>query len=179
MHAITLITGGARSGKSAFALELARKRYSQRAFIATATAFDEEMKQRILCHQKERGNTFHTIEEPIGLPRAISACAGRAEVAVVDCLTVWLGNLYHHCDEKESSIGEHVDAFLAGLDTAPCDLILVTNEVGWGIVPDNRLARAFRDRAGHLNREIAQKAQQVYLMCCGIPLALKGEQLHE
>jgi adenosylcobinamide kinase/adenosylcobinamide-phosphate guanylyltransferase len=179
MHTITLITGGARSGKSAFALELARKRYFQRAFIATATAFDEEMKQRILCHQKERGNTFHTIEEPLRLAGAIASCAGRADVAVVDCLTVWLGNLYHHCDENDSSIGEHVGAFLAALDTAPCDLILVTNEVGWGIVPDNPLARAFRDMAGHLNREIARKAQQVYLLCCGIPLALKGEGPHE
>jgi len=179
MHTITLITGGARSGKSAFALELARKRYSQKAFIATATAFDEEMKQRILCHQKERGNTFHTIEEPIGVPRAISACAGRAEVAVVDCLTVWLGNLYHHCHENERTVREQVDAFLAALDLPPCDLILVTNEVGWGIVPDNPLARAFRDMAGHLNREIARKAQQVYLLCCGIPLALKGEGPHE
>jgi adenosylcobinamide kinase / adenosylcobinamide-phosphate guanylyltransferase len=179
MHTITLITGGARSGKSAFALELARKRYSQKAFIATALAFDREMKERIRNHQKERGDAFRTVEEPLHLAEALMNLPRDIEAALVDCLTVWLGNLYHHCHENERTVREQVDAFLAALDTAPCDLILVTNEVGWGIVPDNPLARAFRDRAGHLNREMARKAQQVYLMCCGIPLALKGEGSHE
>ena len=178
MHTITLITGGARSGKSAYALDLAQKRYSQRAFIATAVAFDEEMKHRILRHQKERGSGFQTIEEPFRLAGAISSCAGRAEGAVVDCLTVWLGNLYHHCRDHEPSIRDYVDAFLAVLDMPPCDLILVTNEVGWGIVPENRLARAFRDMAGYLNRETALKAHSVSLLCCGIPLTLKGDPFH-
>jgi adenosylcobinamide kinase / adenosylcobinamide-phosphate guanylyltransferase len=178
MGTITLITGGARSGKSAFALGLA-KRYSQRAFIATAVALDEEMEERILRHKKERGDAFRTIEEPLHLGEAISLCRGRNEVAVVDCLTVWLGNLYHHCDEDEASVKSHMDGFLAVLDEAPCDLIIVTNEVGWSIVPENRLARTFRDMAGRLNREVAQKSHHVYLLCCGIPLALKGEPFHE
>jgi adenosylcobinamide kinase/adenosylcobinamide-phosphate guanylyltransferase len=178
MAEVTLITGGARSGKSAFALELARKRYSQRALIATAVALDQEMKERILLHQKDRGDAFHTIEEPVRLAEAISSCAGRSEVAVVDCLTVWLGNLHHHSDKNGLSIEDHADRFLAVLDNAPCDLILVTNEVGWGIVPENRLARVFRDRAGLLNRQVAQKARRVYLLCCGIPLLLKGEPSH-
>jgi adenosylcobinamide kinase/adenosylcobinamide-phosphate guanylyltransferase len=178
MAEVTLITGGARSGKSSFALELARRGYSRRALIATAVALDEEMKERILRHQEERGDTFHTIEEPVRLAEAISSCAGQIEVAVVDCLTVWLGNLYHHYDENEPSIKNHVDRFLAALDRAPCDLILVTNEVGWGIVPENRLARAFRDMAGLLNRQVAQKARCVYLLCCGIPLTIKGDSHH-
>jgi len=178
MGTITLITGGARSGKSAFALGLA-KRYSQRAFIATAVALDEEMAKRILRHRKERGDAFRTIEEPLHLGEAISLCRGRNEVAVVDCLTVWLGNLYHHCDEDEASVKSQMDGFLAVLDTAPCDLIIVTNEVGWSIVPENRLARSFRDMAGRLNREVALKSHQVYLLCCGIPLTLKGANSHE
>lgn len=178
MPEITLITGGARSGKSAFALELARKRYSQRAFIATAVPLDQEMKERILRHQKERGDAFHTMEEPLRLAEAISSCAGQSEVALVDCLTVWLGNLHHHSLENGLSIENHVEPFLALLENPPCDLILVTNEVGWGIVPENRHGRVFRDRAGLLNRQVAQKARRVYLLCCGIPLMLKGESSH-
>ena len=178
MAEITLVTGGARSGKSAFALERARGKYAHRALVATAVALDEEMRQRILRHQKERGDTFHTLEKPVRLAEAISSSAGKSDVVVVDCLTVWLGNLYHHFNESESSIEDCVDRFLAVLDKPPCDLILVTNEVGWGIVPENRLARVFRDRAGRLNRQVAQKARHVYLLCCGIPLALKGEPSH-
>lgn len=178
MPEVTLITGGARSGKSAFALDLARKKYSRRALIATAVALDHEMKERILRHQKERGDAFHTIEEPVRLSEAISSCAGRSEVAVVDCLTVWLGNLYHHHPGDETTVKDHVGSFVAALERAPCDLILVTNEVGWGIVPENPLARAFRDAAGLLNRQVAQKARHVYLMCCGIPLTLKGDPSH-
>ena len=178
MAEITLVTGGARSGKSAFALERARRGYVQRALVATAVPFDQEMRARILRHQKERGDTFHTLEEPVRLAEAISSCAGQSDVVVVDCLTVWLGNLYHHSNESESAIEDCVIRFLAALDNPPCDLILVTNEVGWGIVPENPLARAFRDRAGRLNRQVAQKARHVYLLCCGIPLALKGEPSH-
>ena len=178
MHTISLITGGARSGKSAFALALASRAYRKKAFIATAVPFDEEMKERIRNHQRERGDAFRTVEEPLHLAEAVMTLPRDVEVALVDCLTVWLGNLYHHCHEEESSIGERVSAFLSLLEMPPCDLILVTNEVGWGIVPENRLARAFRDMAGYLNRETAQKAQQVYLLCCGIPMAIKGEGLH-
>ena len=179
MAEITLITGGARSGKSAFALELARKKYHRRALIATAVALDEEMKERILRHQQERGDAFRTVEEPLRLAEAISSCSGQDQVAVVDCLTVWLGNLYHHCGGSETFIENHLDGFLAVLDNPPCDLIVVTNEVGWSIVPENPLARAFRDRAGMLNRRVAQKARSVYLLCCGIPLTLKGKSVYE
>ena len=177
MPSITLITGGARSGKSSFALSLGLRNYSKRVFIATAVPFDTEMKERISRHREKRGDQFHTIEEPIDLPRLLTVLPGGTEVVVVDCLTVWLGNLYHHFQDEEEKIRVQVEAFLAHLDHPACDLILVTNEVGWGIVPENPLARSFRDMAGYLNRHVAQKAVYTYLLCCGIPMTLKGEPL--
>ena len=177
MSRITLITGGARSGKSSFALSLGLRNYSKRVFIATAVPFDQEMKERISRHREERGDRFHTIEEPIELPRVLTALPAGNEVVVVDCLTVWLGNLYHHFQDEEDKVRVQVEAFLAHLDHPLCDLILVTNEVGWGIVPENPLARSFRDMAGYLNRHVAQKTTHTYLLCCGIPLTLKGEPL--
>jgi adenosylcobinamide kinase/adenosylcobinamide-phosphate guanylyltransferase len=177
MSKITLITGGARSGKSSFALSLGLRNYSKRAFIATAVPFDQEMKDRISRHREERGDQFHTIEESIDLPRVLVDLRGPYEVVVVDCLTVWLGNLYHHFQGEEEKVRVQVEAFLVHLDHPVCDLILVTNEVGWGIVPENPLARSFRDMAGYLNRHVAQKATYTYLLCCGIPLTLKGEPL--
>ena len=177
MSKITLITGGARSGKSSFALSLGLQNYSKRAFIATAVPFDQEMKERISRHREERGDQFHTIEEPIELPRVLVDLRGPYEIVVVDCLTVWLGNLYHHFQGEEEKIRVQVNAFLDHLDHPVCDLILVTNEVGWGIVPDNPLGRSFRDMAGYLNRRVAQKTASAYLLCCGIPMTLKGEPL--
>jgi adenosylcobinamide kinase/adenosylcobinamide-phosphate guanylyltransferase len=177
MPSITLITGGARSGKSSFALSLGLQNYSKRAFIATAVPFDQEMKERISRHREERGDQFHTIEEPIELPRVLVDLKGPYEIVVVDCLTVWLGNLYHHFQGEEEKIRVQVNAFLDHLDHPVCDLILVTNEVGWGIVPDNPLGRSFRDMAGYLNRRVAQKTASAYLLCCGIPMTLKGEPL--
>jgi len=177
MGKITLITGGARSGKSAFALSLGLQNYSKRAFVATAVPFDREMKERISRHREERGDQFHTIEEPIELPHVLTELPGSIEVVVVDCLTVWLGNLYHHFQDEEKKVRVKVEALLDQLDHPLCDLILVTNEVGWGIVPENALARSFRNMAGDLNRRAAQKAGSAYLLCCGIPLTLKGEPL--
>jgi adenosylcobinamide kinase / adenosylcobinamide-phosphate guanylyltransferase len=174
VHKITLITGGVRSGKSSFALALAKTTYKKKVFIATAVPFDEEMRERIQNHQRERGSGFYTVEESLHLTEAVMNLPRDVDGVVVDCLTVWLGNLFHHYEEKQPSIKDEVDRFLGILGSLSSDLILVTNEVGWGIVPDNPLARAFRDMAGRLNREIAQKAHHVYLLCCGIPLTLKG-----
>lgn len=169
-----LITGGARCGKSAFALRLAEANYSARAFIATAVETDLEMRDRISRHRSERGDRFETIEEPFEPARVLSALPHRTQVAVMDCLTVWLGNLYHRFDGREGSVAAEVDLFLSCLDHIPIDLIFVTNEVGWGIVPENGLARSFRDMAGYLNRKVAERSAHVYLVCAGIPLALKG-----
>ena len=174
MPSITLITGGARSGKSAFALSLGLQNYSNRAFIATAVPIDQEMKERIARHREDRGDQFHTIEEPVELSHALTLLPGGTQVVIVDCLTVWLGNLYHNFQGEKEKVRVQVEAFLDHLDHPVCDLILVTNEVGWGIVPENPLARSFRDLAGYLNRRVAQKAAHAYLLCCGIPLCLKG-----
>jgi adenosylcobinamide kinase/adenosylcobinamide-phosphate guanylyltransferase len=133
------------------------------------------MKERILRHRRDRGDAFLTVEEPIRLAEAISSTARPGEVAVVDCLTVWLGNLYHHLREDEVMVRARIEGFLKALDQASSDLILVTNEVGWGIVPENPMARSYRDMLGFLNHRIAEKAEHVYLLCCGIPLTLKGD----
>jgi len=177
MPKITLITGGARSGKSSFALSLGLHNYSKRVFIATALPVDQEMKERISRHREDRGDRFHTIEEPVELSKALCELPGGTELVVVDCLTVWLGNLYHHFQETEEKVRRQIDVFLDRLDHPVCDLILVTNEVGWGIVPVNALARSYRDMAGYLNRRVAEKAATVTMLCCGIPLTLKGESL--
>lgn len=177
MSSITLITGGARSGKSSFALSLGVQDYSKRVFIATALPVDQEMKERISRHREDRGDRFHTIEEPVELSKALSRLPNGTDVVVVDCLTVWLGNLYLHFQEAEEKVRREIDAFLDHLDHPACDLILVTNEVGWGIVPVNPLARSYRDMAGYLNRRVAEKSEKVYMLCCGIPLTLKGERL--
>ncbi|MEW6663610.1 MAG: bifunctional adenosylcobinamide kinase/adenosylcobinamide-phosphate guanylyltransferase [Thermodesulfobacteriota bacterium] len=172
---ITLVTGGTRSGKSAFAMDLALSGYSSRTFIATGVALDREMEDRIAMHRKERGERFRTLEEPIELARVLSHLPKDGGVALVDCLAVWLGNLYHHTSGEEAKVRVRVEELLVALNAAPCDLILVTSEVGWGIVPENPLARSFRDMAGYLNRKVAEKAGRVYLVCMGIPLTLKGE----
>ncbi len=171
---LTLITGGAKCGKSAFALRLALTHYHTRTFVATAVSTDSEMSLRISRHRFERGDLFQTIEEPIHLGRILSNLPGGTDVAVVDCLTVWLGNLYHQFGGHEDQVRNQVEAFLSDLDRVTSDIIFVTNEVGWGIVPENALSRSFRDLAGDLNQRVAEKSSHVYLVCAGIPLALKG-----
>jgi len=173
MPEIVLIIGGARSGKSTLALEYAEKNYKTRAFIASATAVDKEMKQRIESHQKKRRGRYLTVEEERDLVAAIKKLPEGIGVAVVDCLTVWLGNLFYHANNRENSVKKQVDTFVRYLSEASCSLILVTNEVGCGIVPDNEMSRMFRDISGYMNRKIAQKADTVYLCTCGIPIKVK------
>lgn len=178
---MTLITGGARSGKSRYALELA-DRWRHRAFLATAEPLDEEMRRRIVRHRAERGEGWTTIEEPADLAGALARLAPETEVAVVDCLTVWLGNLVHRLSARAAAPPDPADletfpeiaALLALLDAPPCRLVVITNEVGWGIVPDNALARTFRDLAGRVNEEAARRADRVVLMVAGRPLELGG-----
>ncbi len=172
MPTITLLTGGSRSGKSRFA-QTAASAYKRRTFVATAIACDEEMVMRIARHQEERGEDFHTVEAPIRLADAIRSSAGDSDVILVDCLTVWTGNLLY---ERERGVNpeEHIKRLLAVLRTPPCDMFIVTNEVGMGIVPDNAIAREFRDLAGKLNQQVAAIADTVILMVSGLPLYLKG-----
>lgn len=173
MNRITLITGGGRSGKSTHALSLARGYREKKAFIATAEAFDDEMRERIGKHRQERGDAFVTVEEPLDPARALKSLPGDIAVAVVDCLTVWLGNLMHHRGARDERYPE-MDSLMDILSNPPCDLILVTNEVGMGIVPHNDMARRFRDLAGRVNQEAAALADDVVLMVCGIPVRVKG-----
>ena len=171
MPAVYLVTGGARSGKSAYAENLACRLCpdgSRRCYIATAEAFDDEMKARIADHRKRREGRFFTVEAPIELGRAISESQEKSGVILVDCLTVWMGNLLHYgrLDQK--------DGLLKALENATCDIILVTNETGMGIVPANSLSRSFRDEAGYLNQAVARIADNVILMVCGLPMSVKG-----
>jgi adenosylcobinamide kinase/adenosylcobinamide-phosphate guanylyltransferase len=173
MGRIILITGGARSGKSRYALELASG-YGKRAFIATAEPVDDEMKERIKKHRLDRGPDFITVEEPVDLAYALDNLPPEIEVAIVDCLTVWLGNLQHR--EGELSMNSPmIQAFLDLLKHPSCDLIIVTNEVGSGIVPSDPGVREFRDTAGLLNQEVTHLAHRVILTVCGIPVVLKGK----
>lgn len=173
----TLITGGVRSGKSRYALELSA-RAQRPAFIATAEPFDDEMRDRIWRHREERQDHYFTLEEPVDLAGALQRLPAGTEIAVVDCLTVWLGNLVHRRGDAALSGDprgfEEVAAFLAFLDRPACPLVLVTNEVGLGVVPENALARTFTELAGRLNQEVAARAQRVVFMVSGLPFALKG-----
>ncbi|HOX07865.1 MAG TPA: bifunctional adenosylcobinamide kinase/adenosylcobinamide-phosphate guanylyltransferase [Planctomycetota bacterium] len=173
MGRITLITGGGRSGKSRHAMELAMARPAPRAFIATAEPFDDEMRERIARHRRERAGAFATIEEPVDLAGALGRVPPGTTVALVDCLTIWLANVMHRRGEGAREYPE-IAAFVAALKAAPCDVIAVTNEVGMGIIPtDSELSRRFRDQAGWLNQAVAQVADEVVLVVSGIPLVLK------
>lgn len=170
---VVFVTGGARSGKSSFALQYA-ERFANRVFLATAEPFDAEMQDRILKHRTERGEGFITVEEPLYLDRALSNLPSGTEAVLVDCLTVWTGNLMHHFESNaDNGIEPRVNALLDILRNPPCTLILVSNEVGMGIVPDNALSRRFRDIAGTLNQKVAAIATEAWLLCSGLPLRLK------
>lgn len=167
-HRVTLVLGGARSGKSALAERLVLAHGRPPVYIATSEAWDDEMRARIADHKAQRdGQGWRTIEAPIDLPGALAA-AGDAPV-LVDCLTLWLTNLM---------LGDHdipaaTATLLAALER-PGPTVLVANEVGLGIVPDNALARRFRDAAGRLNQQVAARADTVVFTAAGLPLVLKG-----
>jgi adenosylcobinamide kinase/adenosylcobinamide-phosphate guanylyltransferase len=158
--ALVLVGGGARSGKSRWALDRARKRGGRLVFIATAEALDEEMSARIAKHRAERESAIQTIEEPRELARAIRSA--QADAIVVDCLTLWLANVTGDVDET-----------IAAAKEQSAEVIVVTNEVGCGIVPENALAREFRDRAGLANQRFADAAGEVYWMVFGQALRVK------
>jgi adenosylcobinamide kinase/adenosylcobinamide-phosphate guanylyltransferase len=158
--ALVLVGGGSRSGKSRWALDRARKRGGRLVFIATAEALDEEMSGRIARHRAERGDEFLTVEEPRELAQAIRSVQGDA--IVVDCLTLWLANVMGDADDV-----------IAAAKSVNALVICVTNEVGCGIVPENALAREFRDRAGVMNQRFAEAADEVYWMVFGQPFKVK------
>ena len=165
-----LVLGGARSGKSRWAEDFVRSSGLRRVYIATAQARDEEMSERIALHKKRRGSGWRTIEAPLELCDALEDASSSDAVVLVDCLTLWLSNLM----ESERCLESEFDRLLALLRKPPGPVIMVSNEVGLGIVPTNKLAREFRDRAGHLNQKIALLADLVVFMAAGLPMALKA-----
>jgi adenosylcobinamide kinase/adenosylcobinamide-phosphate guanylyltransferase len=167
----TLVLGGARSGKSRFALGLAEAAPGPRVYVATAEGLDAEMRERIARHRAERGAAWATVEEPVELAARLPELARRYPVVLVDCLTLWVSNLLHaDAARAEERLGGLVEALAAA---AAARVILVANEVGMGIVPEAPLTRAFRDLAGRLNQMVAAAAGEVFLVAAGIPLKLK------
>jgi adenosylcobinamide kinase/adenosylcobinamide-phosphate guanylyltransferase len=166
----TFVLGGARSGKSAFAERLVVESGLQRHYVATGRAWDEEMKARIADHRASRGEAWTTHEEPLELVAALKKIDTRDNMILVDCLTLWVTNLM--MDERDMA-GEFA-ALAEHTEQAAARLILVSNEVGLGIVPENRMARDFRDHAGRLHQLIAGKAREVYFVAAGLPLKMKG-----
>jgi adenosylcobinamide kinase/adenosylcobinamide-phosphate guanylyltransferase len=170
-----LITGGARSGKTLYAEKRTRELGPRRVYIATAEAKDEEMTQRIAAHRCARGGGWRTIEEPVELTGTLLERRGQADCVLVDCLTLWMTNLLlqRNCQEARRRVRELCEA-MPRLDF---HLLLVSNEVGWGIVPENPLARDFRDLLGWANQMIAAVADEVVLMVSGIPVEVKGSHV--
>ncbi|MEM7491811.1 MAG: bifunctional adenosylcobinamide kinase/adenosylcobinamide-phosphate guanylyltransferase [Pseudomonadota bacterium] len=164
------ILGGARSGKSCRALALAETIGTRRAFIATAEAWDEEMKIRIAHHKDERGPEWATLEAPLELVAALNNVSQTAEVCLVDCLTLWLSNLMHHDRNVQAETAKLCEAISA----FSIPIILVSNEVGLGIVPETPLGRAFRDEQGRLNQAIAGVCDRVEFIAAGLSITLKG-----
>jgi len=165
-----LILGGARSGKSRRALTLAEQARAQRVFIATAEALDEEMAERIARHQAERVAGWDTIEAPLDLVEAIPQASSPDSVCVIDCLTLWLSNLMHHGRDVQLE----TERLCTALRSCTGDVILVSNEVGLGLVPETPLGRDFRDAQGRLNQAVAAVCDQVEFIAAGLPLSLKS-----
>ena len=174
-NTVTLITGGTRSGKSRTALEKTLP-FSRKVFLATAEVTDPEMARRIERHQKERSSDFLTIEEPLYLAQAVRHQRDRSDVVLIDCLTFWLNNLFHHFGDRTERLSKETQEFLDVLDERPTHLVVVTNEINMGVVPTDELSRRFVEEQGWLNQEAARRADEVILMVAGIPQILKGSE---
>lgn len=171
---IILVTGGARSGKSRLAHELAINRGGDVVFIATAAARDDEMRERIEQHKRSRPPHWKTVEEEVDLVGAMEALAGEPKTIIIDCITLWISNLMEQGHGNEDILQE-IERFRMTLLQTPHAAILVTNEVGSGIVPENARARRFRDLAGEANQMLASCADECYLMAAGIPVRIKPQ----
>jgi len=173
MGEIVFILGGARSGKSSYAVELAKGIDRKVAFIATCLPLDAEMKQRVETHKKQRPSHWRTFEETENIPALLKEIGSKFNIVVIDCLTLLLSNfLLKNFDEED--IENRIKEMLRMLKQAKCKSIIVSNEVGLSIVPKNRMARRFRDLAGRINQKVAQKADKVFFMVSGLPLNVKG-----
>jgi adenosylcobinamide kinase/adenosylcobinamide-phosphate guanylyltransferase len=164
------VLGGARSGKSGFAEKMAFDSGLDRHYVATGRPFDDEMRLRITQHQADRGEGWTTHETTVDLAPLLAQIDRPSRVILVDCLTLWVTNLMM----EEMNIEQATDAIVKSLSSCSAKLVLVSNEVGMGIVPDNRMAREFRDHAGRLHQRIAAEADEVIFMAAGLPLKMKG-----
>ncbi|WP_159882866.1 bifunctional adenosylcobinamide kinase/adenosylcobinamide-phosphate guanylyltransferase [Paenibacillus puerhi] len=173
-----LVTGGARSGKSSFAERYAATLGENGLYIATAQAYDEEMEERIALHRRDRelrGYLWSTAETPYGLAEAIRKA--QAPVVLVDCLTLWLSNWLLRLESEQEAarlLEEQVDELVEAFRAARQPVVLVTNEVGSGLVPEYKLGRLFRDASGRMNQRLAQEADQLFLVTAGVPVELKS-----
>jgi adenosylcobinamide kinase / adenosylcobinamide-phosphate guanylyltransferase len=175
LFSITLVIGGCRSGKSRYALTAADAvSGTRKIFVATSVPRDVEMEKRVRSHQAERGRDWQTIEEPVQIHETIAAVAVSADVILVDCLTLWLSNMMA-ADMGDKEIQIRLNQTALALSEARCPVFLVTNEVGYGIVPENSLARRFRDLAGQVNQLMAKTADRVVLTVAGIAMPIKPE----
>jgi adenosylcobinamide kinase / adenosylcobinamide-phosphate guanylyltransferase len=168
---IVLVGGGVRCGKSAFALGRARGAGTRRAFVATAQAFDEEMRERIRSHQEERSLDFLTIEAPIEVAQALAGL-GEVDVVVIDCLTLWLSNLLM-AEKTDAEISAALETLVVALQSRSWQVVLVTNEVGLGVVPASALGRRFRDLAGRIHQRLVGIADEIYFGALGAMLRLR------
>lgn len=170
-----LIIGGARSGKSTLALQRAHAQVGEVLYVATATVGDPEMRSRIERHRAERPRHWQTVECPLYLADCLRALDRADRCIIVDCLTLWLNNvLFTDNADREQLWQQQRDALLACLPTLQCKLVLVSNEVGMSIVPDNAVARRFRDEQGWLNQAVARVCERVTFVAAGLPLTLKS-----
>lgn len=173
MSGHSLILGGARSGKTSFAEKLAVRESVRPLYLATAQALDDEMRERVRTHQVQRHPKFSTLEEPIALPSALRSAEGIHDIILVDCLTLWMSNLLGSGRDVAAAVDDLVGA-LGEIEGS--QVIVVSNEVGLGIVPDNAMARSFRDLAGSAHQRLADICTNVYFVAAGLPLVLKGER---
>lgn len=165
-----LITGGIKSGKSRFALELAREiKEAKKIFIATARPIDKEMQDKIEKHKRERGSDFRTVEEAIHLGYVLKEI--NPKTAIIDCLTLWLSNLFFEVSGTERL--SEIENFIGELDKFGGNAITVTNEIGCGIIPQNEIARSYQSELGILNQRTAQICDEVYMLISGIPMKIK------
>lgn len=170
LYKLTFVLGGAASGKSAMAERIVDATGKPKVYVATAQAFDDEMRQKIVAHQVSRGDDWLTVEEPLDLVGVLE-CQTVESVVLIDCLTLWLTNILLAEHDLDTEFYRLIEA----LENLDCELVIVSNEVGQGIVPDNALSRKFRAAQGRLNQRVAASADTVIAVMAGLPIALKGE----
>lgn len=173
MAQMVYVTGGSRSGKSSYAQQLAEQHRGKLLYIAPARVDDDEMAARIELHQQARGERWELLEEPLWLPERLSDAAVGHGALLLDCVTLWVTNLFFHFAEKQGPVLAEVDRFIELAWRLEEPLYLVSNELGSGIVPENRMARKFRDLAGIVNQRLAAAADEAWLVVSGLPVKLK------